>query len=70
MPNKVLLKNFDVMFKQAQTGLEKTGSRSLMEDAKPRVWTRDQVDDLDNIIGTLTLLANFVSELVARVRND
>ena len=70
MPNKVLLKDFDVMFKQAQAGLEKIGRRSLMEDAKPRVWTRDQVDDLDNIIDTLTLLANSVSELAARVRDD
>ena len=41
-----------------------------MEDAKPRVWTRDQVDDLDNIIDTLTLLANSVAELAARVRDD
>lgn len=70
MPSKVLLKNFDVTFKQAQAGLAKIGRRSLMEDAKPRVWTRDQVDDLDNIIDTLTLLANSVAEVAARVRDD
>ena len=70
MPNKVLLKNFDVVFKQTQAGIEKIGHRSLVEDAKPRVWTRDQVNDLDSIIDTLTLLADSVSELAARVRDD
>jgi len=66
-----LLKNFDVVFKQTQAGIEKKiGHRSLVEDAKPRVWTRDQVNDLDSIIDTLTLLADSVSELAARVRDD
>jgi hypothetical protein len=41
-----------------------------VEDAKPRVWTRDQVNDLDSIIDTLTLLADSVSELAAPVRDD
>jgi hypothetical protein len=70
MPNRVLLKNFDVQFRKANALLDRLDARVASESSSPKVWTKEQAADLMLVDDVFTILLNAVSELAARVRDD
>ena len=70
MSDPVQLKNFDKLYKSAVALNDKVGSRFTMEFARPKVWTKSQLDDLGNLLDAVTNIINAVGEMAARVRDD
>ena len=70
MSDPVQLKNFDKLYKTAVALNDKVGSRFTMEFARPKVWTKGQLDDLGNLLDAVTNIINAVGEMAARVRDD
>ena len=65
-----LRRSFDPLLSAAGVKLNQFGSRMTIERARPTVWSKEQLEDLKLLFDGIGHLANALSELAGRVRDD
>jgi hypothetical protein len=70
MSHAVMLKGFDVKFRQLNSLLDSLEGQLKAENTNPKAWTPEQRAVLSLLLNVLNNFYNVVSELAASVRDD
>jgi len=71
MPASIQLKgNFDRLLRESYDALKSLKHRVELEWARPKMWTKEQIDFLDDLAQSVSRLHSAVTELAAQARDD